>query len=135
MILRDPCQAQSAALEWLHTPNVLIGVWARLVSVDGNAVAAAELAALLSVVASHQQPESAPSDKGRGNRVIPCGRYDTVDETVLRAAHRTIPFTVSLSFSSWRIVSRGARLLELSRLMPIANRTPAITAAAIAEVR
>jgi hypothetical protein len=28
-MIRDPCQAQSAALEWLHTPNVLIGVWSR----------------------------------------------------------------------------------------------------------
>jgi hypothetical protein len=29
MILRDPCRAQSAALEWPHIPNVMIGVWAR----------------------------------------------------------------------------------------------------------
>ena len=87
-----------------------------LVSDDGNAVAA-ELAARLSVSLS------------------PCGRYDTVDETFLRVAHHIIPFIASLSFLSWRIVSRGTRLLESSRLMPIANRTPAITAAAIAEVK
>jgi len=29
MILRDPCQAQSVALEWRDIPNVMIGVWAR----------------------------------------------------------------------------------------------------------
>jgi len=29
MILRDPCQAQSAALEWRDIPNVMIAVWAR----------------------------------------------------------------------------------------------------------
>jgi hypothetical protein len=29
MILRDPCRAESAALEWLHTPIVQVGVWAR----------------------------------------------------------------------------------------------------------
>ncbi len=86
-------------------------------------------------LASDQQPESATSDQGRRNGIFPGSCYYTVDETSLRVAHRTIPFTVSLSFSSWRIVSLGARLRGSSRLIPIAKSTPAITAATIAEVR
>ena len=135
MILRDPFPGQSAALEWLRIVSVPIADGALPVSDDGNAVVAAELAALLSFSLPDQQPESAASDQGRGNGIFPGSHYHTVDETSLRVAHRTIPFTVSLSFSSWRIVSRGARLRGSSRLMPIANSTPAITAATIAEVR
>ena len=35
------------------------------------------------LLVSDQQPESAASDQGRGNRIFPGSHYDTVDETVL----------------------------------------------------
>ena len=89
-----------------------------------------------SVCRCRSAARGAASDQGRGKRDFP-GQPRIRLSTKLRlcAAHRTIPFTVSLSFSSWRIVSRGARLRASSRFMPIANSTPAITAATIAEVK
>src|SRR5437764_9110117 len=89
----------------------------------------------LQLLVADQQPERAASDKRCGKRIFADRRHQTVEKTGLRAAHRTIPFMVSLSFSSCRMVSCGARLRESSLLIPIANSAPAITAATTAEVK
>lgn len=90
---------------------------------------------VLQPVATNQQPERAASNQRRGYRVFPSGGVQTIKETSLLTTHRTIPFTVSLSFSSWRNVSRGVRWRASSRLIPTANRMPARAAATIAEIR
>src|SRR5258707_614014 len=90
---------------------------------------------ILDLLVANEQQEGAASNKRRGRGIFPNRRHETLEKTAFRAVHRTISFTVSLSFSSWRIVSRGARLRVSSRLMPIPKNTPASTAATITEGR
>ena len=85
-------------------------------------------------VARYAGLTGAPDESG-SKRVLANRFPQIVQKTGLHATHRTISFAVSLSFSSWRIVSRGARCRASSRLKPTANNTPASAAATTAETR
>ena len=133
--LRGPFRAQSVGPRSVATRTRADRRLRAPISTVGEAAAAAELAAPFSLSLPINSQRAPPPISAAARGFSSQRRCQTVEKSVCVFAHRTIPFTVSLSFSSCRMVSCGARLRASSRLMPIANSTPAITAATIAEVK
>src|SRR3954470_15472553 len=100
-----------------------------------EAAVAAELTAAFNVLSPDQEPQRTACDKSGGERVFAGGGFETFNKVGLCVCHRAMPFKVSLTFSSCRTVSRGARLLASSRLRPTMNNMPAIAAAMTAATK